>query len=179
VISLRRPGPTGERWRRQLSAAAGARFDVAGTEMWAVPTPDDVVALGAGGVAAATGMEPARAERVVGVARAAAEGNLDAATLAALAEDDARARLRSIPGIGPFYADLILIRATGVTDVLPLGEPRLWGHVAELYGLGEPPAAAAARRLAEPWRPWRTWIAVLIRAATSRLGGRQLSRSTT
>ena len=37
------------------------------------------------------------------------------------------ARLREIPGIGPFYSALIVIRGTGFADVLPAGEPNLGG----------------------------------------------------
>lgn len=169
VISIRRPRATAERWRARLSQSAGARFVVAGEEMWAVPTPEQVLALGPSGVAEATGMESLRADRVVGVARAADGGTLDAAALAALEEDEARGRLQTIPGIGPFYGDLILIRATGKTDVLPLDEPHLWRHVTDLYGLEAVPAPAEATRLAERWRPWRTWVGVLIRAAAGRL----------
>lgn len=65
----------------------------------------------------------------------------------------ARRRLRTIPGIGPFYGDLILIRATGKTDVLPLDEPQLWRHVTYLYGLESLPDRAQALCLAEGWRP--------------------------
>jgi DNA-3-methyladenine glycosylase II len=169
VISMRRPRPAVERWRTRLSQAAGAGIDVAGTEMWPAPTPAAILGLGAAGVAAATGVEAARAERVVGVAEAAEVRLLDAATVASLGEDAARAALRSIPGIGPFYADLILIRASGVTDVLPLGEPRLLGLLGALYGSGVPMAPKDAERLAEPWRPWRTWVAVLVRAAGPRI----------
>ncbi len=51
------PRQMAQRWRTRLSQAAGAAFEVAGREMWAVPTADAMVELGAGGVAAATGME--------------------------------------------------------------------------------------------------------------------------
>ena len=152
VISMRRPRPTAERWRSRLSEAAGARFEVAGREMWAVPTPERLAELGVEGVVSAAGIEPARAERVVGVATAALAGTLDAAAIAAHSEDDARAALRTIPGIGPFYADLILIRASGVTDVLPLNEPRLLALMGELYAPGRSGdaqgGAAAGRALA-------------------------------
>jgi len=174
VISMRRPGATAEKWRARLSQAAGFGCEVAGQAMWAVPTPGAIIDLGPEGVAAAAGIEPARAERVVGVARAAQAGALDAATVAALAsqsEDEARAALRAIPGIGPFYADLIVIRAAGVADVFPLNEPRLLTTLGRLYDRPGPLAPKEAERLAEAWRPWRTWVAVLCRAAGPRLLG--------
>jgi DNA-3-methyladenine glycosylase II len=169
VISQRRPRATADQWRARLSGAFGARFVVAGTAMCAAPIPERLVALGVAGVAAAAGIEPTRAERVVGVARAALEGKLDADTISAMSEDQARAELQSIPGIGPFYADLIVIRATGVTDMLPLDEPRLFGLVGELYGVPGPVTPKAVERVAEAWRPWRTWVSVLVRSAGPRL----------
>jgi DNA-3-methyladenine glycosylase II len=169
VISIRRPGSTAERWRTRLSQVAGAGFDVAGTEMWAVPTPKRIVEMGVAGVMAATAMEEARAERVVGVAEAAEAGALDAVTLATMGEDEARAQLRTIAGIGPFYADLVAIRATGITDVLPLNEPRLLALLGMLYGAGGPMTPKAAEQLADAWHPWRTWVAVLVRVAGPRI----------
>ena len=39
--------------------------------------------------------------------------------------EDAMAALQQLPGIGPMYAGLILLRSTGATDILTLGEPRM------------------------------------------------------
>src|SRR5262249_27248679 len=103
-----------------------------------------------------------------GIARAARDGQLDPAELAALDPPVALRRLRSLPGIGTFYAELILIRACGVTDVLPANEPRVLALAGELYGLGRPVTVAEYAGRAEAWRPWRTWSTVLIRAVTRR-----------
>ena len=86
-----------------------------------------------------------------------------------LGDDAAMAELQTIKGIGPFYSALIVIRGTGFTDVLPVSEPRALALTAQLYNLPEPPAEAEFRALAEPWRPFRTWTTVLIRAAAPRL----------
>ena len=66
------------------------------------------------------------------------------------------ARLTSssaLNGIGPFYAGLIVVRATGFADaLLPIPEPKLLGHAAHYYGRSEPPTlewlAESGRRLA-------------------------------
>jgi DNA-3-methyladenine glycosylase II len=105
------------------------------------------------------------------VAQAALDGRLAAPRIAAMTPDDALADLRKLPGIGPAYATLILLRATGVADVLTFNEPRLPGYVAHFYGTGpEPATRAEVERIAEGWRPCRTWAAVLLRAAGDRLG---------
>jgi DNA-3-methyladenine glycosylase II len=115
------------------------------------------------------GVGPDKIERLHGVARAALEGRLDVTTLKDLGPDAAMAELQTIKGIGPFYSALIVIRGTGFTDVLPVNEPRLLSLTASLYNLPEPPTPDEFQTLAEPWRPFRTWTAVLIRAAAARL----------
>jgi DNA-3-methyladenine glycosylase II len=68
------------------------------------------------------------------------------------------------------YAGLILLRATGVTDVMTMKEPRLASYVEYFYALDHPPTPGELEQLAEPWRPFRTWASVMIRVAGDRLG---------
>jgi 3-methyladenine DNA glycosylase/8-oxoguanine DNA glycosylase len=77
--------------------------------------------------------------------------------------------LREIPGIGPFYSALIVIRATGFADVLPVGEPKFRTLAERLYHLRAPVSDTELAALAEAWKPFRTWAAVLIRAAARRI----------
>lgn len=169
VLSARRSWRTADGWRRRLSEGAGAIFEIAGRKAFAVPLPERLVELGVDGCRRTCGIEVSRAERVVGVAQAAADGLLDAGALAAMDLDAARNRLRTIKGIGPFYADLILIRAVGLTDVLPSGEPRVLAEVGELYGYGRAATQQEFEERAAEWTPWRTWVTVLIRAAGPRV----------
>ena len=80
------------------------------------------------------------------------------------------AALRAIPGLGPVYAGLVLLRSTGVSDALTGAEPRLPGYLRHYYELDEVPDVETVRRIAEAWRPFRTWAAVLIRVAGDRDG---------
>ena len=77
--------------------------------------------------------------------------------------------VQRIKGVGPFYAGLIVIRATGFTDVLPSNEPKALELVRELYELPTVPSPTEFEAIAEVWRPWRTWATVLLRAAGSRV----------
>jgi DNA-3-methyladenine glycosylase II len=105
------------------------------------------------------------------VARAALDGALDAAGLAAMDPAAAITRLRELPGIGPAYATLIMARATGVTDMLTFSEPRMAEYVSHFYGLGLAPATLEQlAELSREWRPFRTWAAVLLRVAGDRQG---------
>jgi DNA-3-methyladenine glycosylase II len=53
--------------------------------------------------------------------------------------------------------------------VLPEDQRRLAPLVARLYGLPGTPSPAEVEEIAEPWRPFRTWVAVLVRAAATRI----------
>ena len=78
--------------------------------------------------------------------------------------------MQRLRGIGPFYAGLIVLRATGFADApLPMPEPKVLGHAARLYGLPAPPTLEAFTALAEAWRPFRTWATVLVRLAGERM----------
>jgi DNA-3-methyladenine glycosylase II len=103
------------------------------------------------------GLPQNKIPRLHGIARAALEGELDREPLLALDPNDAYTRLQELPGIGPFYAGLILIRAVGTTDVAPKGEPRLEQAVQARYG-------RPLEDVSDGWRPFRTWISVLMRA---------------
>ena len=162
VLSVRRPPKQMMAVRERFSRAHGAVFDLAGQQLAALPTPEQMLA-----VESFPGIAPDRMERLHGVARAAQEGRLDAGHLLALGPGEATTRLQEIPGIGPFYSALIVIRGTGFADVLPAGEPKLLTLVERLYELRGPASDEELRALAETWKPFRTWAAVLIRAAAA------------
>jgi DNA-3-methyladenine glycosylase II len=161
VISARRARPQAIVLRERIGRAYGRVFTVAGVEQVAFPTPAALLT-----VDSVPGLPEQRVGWLHGVARAALDGRLDAATLAASDPDVAMAELRRIDGIGPFYAGLIQVRSTGVTDVLPDNEPRVLAQASTLYGEDVTQESFAER--AEQWRPWRTWACVLIRAVTGR-----------
>ena len=165
MISQRRHRSQATALRRRLSAEAGLAFELAGVTEYAFPLPERLLDL-----REFPGLEPQRIERLHGVARAALAGQLDPGRLAAMETDAAIADLQRIPGLGPFYAGLVELRSTGVSDALTLAEPRLPSYLQHYYGLPEVPGAETIRRLSEPWRPFRTWAAVLFRAAGDRDG---------
>ncbi|HVQ96461.1 MAG TPA: DNA-3-methyladenine glycosylase 2 family protein [Mycobacteriales bacterium] len=164
VLAARRTARLMAEVRRRLSEAYGTTFELAGLPVAALPTPAQLLT-----VAGFPGLSPQKIDWLHGIARAALAGRLDAATLQAMEPGAAMAQLRTIKGIGPFYSSLIVIRGTGLADVLPVNEPRLLALVTDLYGLPGAPTEAEFQALAEPWRPFRTWAAVLIRAAADRL----------
>ena len=151
--------------RTKLAIAHGKVFALAGEELAAFPLPEAILRL-----RSFDGLDPTKLTRLHAVAKAALDGALDADHLAALDPDRARAELETLPGIGPFYADLVLVRATGSAVLLPRDEPKLLSYVGHLFGLSGPADAASLERIAESWKPFRTWAAVLVRVAGDRAG---------
>ncbi|OZB84506.1 hypothetical protein, partial [Microbacterium sp. 13-71-7] len=94
---------------------------------------------------------------------------LDVRRLSAMAPAEAMLDVQRLPGIGPFYSALIVIRACGLTDVLSTQEDHTRAAVEALYRLDHTPDDAELERIAEAWRPFRTWAAVSLRAIGSRI----------
>ena len=139
VISARRYRGQAAAVRARICAELGAMPRVAGEEMPAFPLPERLLTA-----ESLPGMAANRVAWLRAIAQAALDGQLDASRLAAMAPADALTGLRTLPGIGPMYATLILLRATGVTDVLTATEPRLADYVAHFYGSRRDPVPAAS-----------------------------------
>ncbi|NUR85942.1 MAG: DNA-3-methyladenine glycosylase 2 family protein, partial [Nonomuraea sp.] len=145
--------------KRRIADTFGAKVDVDGQEFAAFPPPVSLV--DAGGL----GLTEQKEEWIRGLARAALDGVLTAEHLRSLDPADALAELRALPGVGPFSAGLILIRGAGAPDAFPGDEPRLFGILRERYGLPEDTPVATYRKLAEAWKPFRSWASFHFRAA--------------
>jgi DNA-3-methyladenine glycosylase II len=98
------------------------------------------------------------------VAEAAQRGELEAERLRSMSPDDAEADLQRLPGIGPFYSSLIVIRACGHADAPSLGEPRSREAIRHAYGVDHELSDAELLALSDTWRPFRTWVTVMMRA---------------
>jgi DNA-3-methyladenine glycosylase II len=164
VMSARRPRRQIAEVRRRLSEAHGRVFELAGRPVAALPTPQQLLT-----VEEVPGLNSEKVQRMHTVARAALQGRLDVARIRDLGPEAAMQDLRALPGVGPFYSALIVVRASGFADVLPTNEPQLLDLVAQLYGLAARPSPEQLATLAEAWRPMRTWVSVLIRAAGPRV----------
>lgn len=160
IISARRPRSQGIGLRERLAEAYGAVLTVAERPVPVLPTPSQLLS-----VEQLPGLPAGRLPRLQAIAEAAQHGDLDVARLTAIDPAEAMIELQRLPGIGPFYSSLIMVRACGLTDVLAT-EPQVLKHLEATYGRRV--EAAELERLAEDWRPWRTWVLVMLRA----LGGR-------
>jgi DNA-3-methyladenine glycosylase II len=100
-----------------------------------------------------------KAEYLRAVADAALDGQLDGTHLRTLSADAAADQVRTVHGLGPFAAELVVLRGANHPDALPRHEPRLNAEITFRYG-----PAATPGEVSEAWRPYRTWAAVHLRA---------------
>jgi DNA-3-methyladenine glycosylase II len=153
--------------KARMAAELGPKVEVGGGIEHAFPGPSRLADLGR-----FPGLTKTKVERLRHLARAAGEGELEADLLRSLPSGEAISRLRGLPGIGPFSAELILLRGAGEPDSLPANEPRLARAVERAYGLENTPGANELEMIGEKWRPYRTWVALHLRAMLEEeLGG--------
>jgi DNA-3-methyladenine glycosylase II len=165
VLSARRPTAQGAKVRAALSQRLGQTFELAGRTLPAFPQPSALAQI----PDTFPGLNPAKIQRLREVAAAASSGDLDVARIHELGPDAALEELQRLPGIGPFYASLIVLRASGFADAY-VGAPVRRGadHIATYYALDAADRDQRVTEIAEGWRPFRTWCQVLVRVAGER-----------
>lgn len=123
------------------------------------PTPEALSNAGLSTI----GVTRARAETIRGVARALLDGRVDFNPERTL--DEFAARWVALPGIGPWTAQYIAMRALGHPDAFP-AEDLILRRVASVDDTALTAKALSAR--AEGWRPWRAYAVIhLWREATA------------
>jgi AraC family transcriptional regulator of adaptative response / DNA-3-methyladenine glycosylase II len=114
------------------------------------PAPEAMAEAGEDRIAG-LGMPGARARTLLALARSVADGRISLERHAERGE--ALERLRALPGVGDWTAQVVAMRALGDPDAFPSGD---LGVRRALGGLDARRAAARAER----WRPWRAYAAI-------------------
>jgi len=146
----------GHRIRMTQAATIKQRLAAEFGEHGAFPSPTRLTTL----TAPQRGLTDRKIEQLHALAAAALEGRLSRDRLRGMEPDDAARDLQLLPGVGPFSAELILIRGVGDPDALPRHEHRLIRAARAAYDL---PEDADIEPIAERWRPYRAWVALLLR----------------
>jgi DNA-3-methyladenine glycosylase II len=163
IISRRIRMPQGAVLKARLSAAFGDLVSIHGQSLRAFPGPRVLANLHE-----FAGLFGNKVANLRHIAAAALAGDLDAAYLRSLPEAQALAELQELPGIGPFSAELILLRGAGHPDFLTLLEPRFRRAVTRAYRLADEASDDDLRRISDAWRPYRTWMTFLLRQERER-----------
>lgn len=161
IIGHRLAMPAAAAAARRVAEAHGTALDIESRQVHAFPEPAKLAEL-----SAVRGLSDRKVEQLRTLGRRAADGSLSSRHLLAMEYDEAMAALQRLPGIGPFSAELVMVRGCADPDVLPRTEGRLQRAIAELYGLGDNAEIAALEDVAAAWRPFRSWIGLMARQAT-------------
>lgn len=124
------------------------------TRLW--PTADRLAQTSEGALSA-LGILPSRERTLRALAASTSRGDLELSPAGDVRS--ALERLEAVPGIGPWTAQYVAMRALGWPDAFPesdLGIRKALGGV----------SASEARRRAERWRPWRAYSAMHLWVST-------------
>jgi DNA-3-methyladenine glycosylase II len=136
-------------WNK-LEAACGGDMDDLAT---VAATPFDTLR--------SAGLSGQKASYVHALAAAVTGGHVDFAALPA-EDEEAIALLSSIKGIGRWSAEIYLLFAEGRSDIFPAGDLALQVQLGRLLGEETRPTEKRARSLAEPMRPHRGALSILL-----------------
>jgi DNA-3-methyladenine glycosylase II len=103
-----------------------------------------------------------KASYLKGLAESIEGGRFDIDQLGHIPWQEARERLISLKGIGPWTADAYLLSALRIPDMWPIGDRALQVGVGELLGMNSSPSEKDLELIGEPWRPIRAAAARII-----------------
>jgi DNA-3-methyladenine glycosylase II len=104
----------------------------------------------------AVGLSAAKAASLRDLAARTLDGRLELDHLDDLTDDEARAQLTAVRGIGSWTADMFLLGQLGRPDILPAGDLGIRHAVKAAYTLDKVPSEGEVRALSEAWRPYRS-----------------------
>ena len=106
------------------------------------------------------GMTRQKAHYAVQVAEAFTNGQLK--RINRLSDEDARATLTSIKGVGPWTANIYLLMALRRPDIWPDGDIALASAAMKIRKMKQRPSFVGLSRMAEAWRPYRSVAARML-----------------
>jgi DNA-3-methyladenine glycosylase II len=123
--------------------------------------PSGILALGPAGLQA-LGLTRQKARYVHALAGRVTTGELALPCLGRCSDAEARERLMTVPGIGPWTAAIYLLMALRRPDVWPPGDLALERALARLHGATSTPSALEVEEITTRWRPLRAVAARML-----------------
>lgn len=118
--------------------------------------PAEAIAAATDAELRAVGLSGNKARSVRDLAERTLDGRLQLDRIDALSDDEARAQLTAVRGIGPWTADIFLLAQLGRPDILPAGDLGVRQAVQRLHGLDHLPTENEVRAIGEAWSPNRS-----------------------
>ncbi len=90
------------------------------------------------------------------------EKSIDLDVIGKLPNEDAKAELETVKGVGSWTSDIYLLMVMLRTDVMPKGDIALHAAYQKLHGLDKRPTSEEFLELAKKWKPYRSVAARLL-----------------
>jgi DNA-3-methyladenine glycosylase II len=123
----------------------------------------------------AVGLSAAKARSLRDLAERTLDGRLELDRIDELTDDEARAQLTAVRGIGPWTADIFLLAQLGRLDILPAGDLGIRNAVRTAYGLDHLPSEREVEAISRAWSPNRSlataYLYTSLRAGGAGAGG--------
>ena len=141
----------------RISEDHGVHVEVGDHLMHAFPAPDQLADL-----SPVKGLAVRKVEQLRALGAATGDW-LSSVQLRKMKRDEAMSQLQQLAGIGPFSAELILMRGIGDADAFPQQEKRLHQAMITAYHLNKDVDLDTLERIADKWSPYRSWVGLLFR----------------
>jgi len=140
--------------KQRLVHTFGKSITFQGETFYALPTPERLAKL------TIEDFQPhqfsrAKAQYIINISRAFAEGSLSQQALALLSYDEIKQQLVAIKGVGNWTANYSMMKSLKSYDAFPVEDVGLHNAVKTQYGLGGKPTIAELHQMAVPWAGWR------------------------
>jgi DNA-3-methyladenine glycosylase II len=123
--------------------------------------PERILAAEAGTLRAC-GLSAPKQKHMKTIASAILDGSLDLDAVRVMHDEEARAHLTAVKGIGPWTADIYLMASLGRADIWPVGDVGLQAAIQRALKLTKRPNEKQMEKLSKAWRPWRTVVARML-----------------
>ena len=148
---------------QQLSVKAAATIYGRLADLYGgrTPTPAELIATDADDLRVA-GLSYAKAAYLRDLAERVEDGRLELDRFPAMDDREVAAELTAVKGVGRWTADIFMMAHLGRPDVLPVGDLGIRNAARAAYRLRKLPSPDRLKRLARPWRPYRTLACVYL-----------------
>lgn len=140
--------------KQRLVHTFGKNIVFHGESFYALPTPETLAAL------QIEDFQPyqfsrGKAQYIINISRAFAEGILSQQNLSSLSYDEIKQRLIAIKGVGNWTANYSMMKSLKSYDAFPVEDVGLHNAVKNQYGLVAKPSIAELHQMATQWAGWR------------------------
>jgi DNA-3-methyladenine glycosylase II len=142
--------------RSRVVREAGAVMIYNGIEFEGFPPPSAMFAMSDKKLRAC-GASRQKAIYLRGLADQVESGDLDEDKVLSLPPNEARKKLLSLHGIGPWSVEYCMMRVDGDTDACPLEDIGLRNAITNLYGLDHQATIRETEAITHRWKPFRSY----------------------